>query len=47
MGILVIGLGSMGKRRIRLLQKIRPEDKLYGVDSSRERCAAVREIYMR
>ena len=42
MKIAVVGLGSMGKRRIRLLQKIRPQDQIVGVDSNNERCASVR-----
>lgn len=37
MDIIIVGLGSMGKRRIRLLQKIRPNDKLIGVDKNIER----------
>lgn len=41
MNIVVIGLGSMGKRRIRLLKKIRPLDRIIGVDSNRERCTAI------
>ncbi len=44
MRILVIGLGSMGKRRIRLLR----EDtslEIYGIDSKPERCIEVKEKY--
>lgn len=37
MSIIIVGLGSMGKRRIRLLQRIRPDDKLIGVDNNTER----------
>lgn len=36
---MVIGLGSMGSRRIRLLQKLRPEMSLCGVDMNAERRA--------
>lgn len=42
MAIAVIGLGSMGKRRIRLLQKLR-SDAIVGVDSNSERALAVKE----
>lgn len=41
--IVVVGLGSMGKRRIRLLKKIRPNDEIVGVDSNIERCNCVAE----
>ena len=37
--LLVIGLGSMGNRRLRLLKKLRPELCLCGVDISAERRA--------
>ena len=37
MNILVVGLGSMGKRRIRLLKGICPNCPVYGVDVSSER----------
>lgn len=37
MRIVVIGLGSMGKRRIRLLQEMYPEYKISGVDSREDR----------
>lgn len=36
--VIVIGLGSMGKRRIRLLRKISQEFTIVGVDTQRERC---------
>lgn len=45
MKVIVIGLGSMGKRRIRLLKKLAPEAEIIGVDSNEERCAQVREEY--
>ncbi len=37
MKILVVGLGSMGQRRIRLLKKVKPEAVIVGVDSDQER----------
>lgn len=37
MNICIIGLGSMGKRRIRLLQQINPSFQLMGVDISEDR----------
>ena len=37
MRFIVIGLGSMGKRRIRLLLKINPNFKIFGVDSNVDR----------
>lgn len=37
MRIVVIGLGSMGKRRIRLLQELYPEYKISGVDGREDR----------
>ncbi len=37
MNILVIGLGSMGKRRIRLIQKLYPDFLIIGVDSREDR----------
>lgn len=52
MNILVIGLGSMGKRRIRLLKQYienevdaAEEWKLIGVDSNESRCAESTELY--
>ncbi len=46
MKFLLIGLGSMGKRRVRNLlhHQVKPQDIL-GVDLSSERCAEVREKY--
>ncbi len=38
MKIVVVGLGSMGRRRIRLLKKIDSELEIVGVDSKGERC---------
>lgn len=37
MNILVIGLGSMGKRRIRLIRELLPEAVIYGIDGKQER----------
>lgn len=37
MNIIVIGLGSMGKRRIRLMQEMYPEFTFYGVDQREDR----------
>lgn len=45
MKILVIGLGSMGKRRIRLLLKKFPECRIAGVDKSRERRQEAEKLY--
>ena len=45
MNIIVVGLGSMGKRRIRLLKRIKPECTIIGVDSNTERASAVKEEY--
>lgn len=45
MKIIVIGLGSMGKRRIRLIRSIYPEYTLMGIDSNHERMEAVEKEY--
>ncbi len=45
MNILVIGLGSMGKRRIRLIKEIVPDFKIYGVDNKEERRNEAHELY--
>ena len=45
MTYIVIGLGSMGKRRIRLFQKYRKDLNLVGIDSSRNRCVSVGKEY--
>ena len=37
MNILVIGLGSMGKRRVRLVQEMFPNYVIYGVDGRKDR----------
>lgn len=45
MNICVIGLGSMGKRRIRLLKEVNPEFEIVGIDSNVKRAAEVCEQY--
>ena len=44
MKIIVIGLGSMGKRRIRLLSENK-DIQLLGIDSQESRCAEVKEKF--
>lgn len=44
MKIIVIGLGSMGKRRIRLLSEHK-DVQLFGIDSQEARCQEVREKF--
>ncbi len=44
MKIIVIGLGSMGKRRIRLLSEHK-DMTLYGIDNNQERCQEVKEKF--
>lgn len=41
MKILIVGLGSMGRRRLRLLQRYFPFIEVAGVDAQQERCEAV------
>lgn len=43
MNILIVGLGSMGKRRARLIAGMRDDCVIYGVDSSAERRAEASE----
>ena len=45
MNVLVIGLGSMGKRRIRILLGILNGGRICGVDTSRERCTQTADLY--
>jgi len=45
MNIVIIGLGSMGRRRIRLIQKLDPSVVLHGVDSKSERRIQARNEY--
>ncbi|MBO7439005.1 MAG: Gfo/Idh/MocA family oxidoreductase [Bacteroidales bacterium] len=44
MNVVVIGLGSMGKRRIRLLKE-HQDIEIYGIDSNQERCNEVTEKF--
>lgn len=44
MKIIVIGLGSMGKRRIRLISENK-EVELFGIDSQESRCAEVKDKF--
>lgn len=44
MNVIVIGLGSMGKRRIRLLSEL-SDINIFGIDSNLERCKEVEERY--
>lgn len=44
MKIIVIGLGSMGKRRLRLLSE-RKDVELFGIDSQESRCEEVKEKF--
>ena len=37
MNIVVIGLGSMGKRRIRLIKELYPEYSIVGIDGRKDR----------
>lgn len=43
--VLVVGLGSMGKRRIRLMKQLDPTIRVLGVDSSSERVAEANELF--
>lgn len=45
MDIGVIGLGSMGKRRIRLIKENFPEVNVVGIDNSIERCDEVKSLF--
>lgn len=45
MKVCVIGLGSMGKRRIRLLRQLFPDVEIVGIDSNADRMAAVAREY--
>ena len=44
MKIIVIGLGSMGKRRIRLMSEHK-DVELFGIDSQESRCNEVKEKF--
>ena len=45
MDVGVIGLGSMGKRRIRLIKENFPEVNVVGIDNSEERCEEVKSLF--
>lgn len=45
MNILVIGLGSMGKRRIRLIRELFPDASVYGVDGREDRRDEASSLY--
>lgn len=45
MDVIVIGLGSMGKRRIRLLKKMYPKIRLVGVDEKEDKRIEVENLY--
>lgn len=45
MNVIVIGLGSMGKRRIRLIKQIDSSISIIGVDSKQERRDEARKLY--
>lgn len=45
MTVIVIGLGSMGKRRIRLMKAMEIPVEIIGVDSNTERCNAVEKQF--
>ena len=45
MKVCVIGLGSMGKRRIRLLRQLFSDVEIVGIDSNGDRMAAVAKEY--
>lgn len=45
MNVLVIGLGSMGRRRIRLMKQLDLDLIIVGVDSNKERCQMVSEEF--
>lgn len=45
MNIVIIGLGSMGKRRIRLIKKMDETIDIIGVDGNKERCEEVASLF--
>lgn len=45
MNVAVIGLGSMGKRRIRLIKSNFSDIDIIGIDNSEERCREVEELF--
>ncbi len=44
-GVLVVGLGSMGKRRIRLIRQYDPSINIVGIDSQESRRKECKELY--
>ena len=47
MKVLIVGMGSMGKRRARLLKGMLPDVELCGVDASEQRCKEAQELGIR
>ncbi len=45
MRVIVIGFGSMGKRRVRLIKQIDNSIVIYGVDARLDRCKEAEELY--
>ena len=45
MNILVVGLGSMGKRRIRLIKEMYPDYNVYGIDGREDRRKEATELF--
>lgn len=45
MNIVVIGLGSMGKRRIRLIKEMYPDYVIIGIDSQKNRRTEAKELF--
>ena len=45
MNIAVVGLGSMGKRRIRLIREMYPEYSIIGIDSREDRQEEAKRLY--
>ena len=45
MRVLVVGLGSMGKRRIRLMKQYNSKLKILGIDTNIERAKSVQSEY--
>lgn len=45
MNVLIVGLGSMGKRRMRLIKQNYPEYNLFGFDTNDERSKDVSDMF--
>lgn len=45
MKVLIVGLGSMGKRRIRMLLRLMPSNCIFGVDTQQARRDEVSQLY--